>query len=98
MGSENSRKTDWMGYCGVNCFSCPDYREGKCLNCRKSTWPEGDACPPIACCQKRGIEFCGQCGEFPCQMMSEFYEESEGHREAYARMLQFRGEATDGSV
>lgn len=39
----------------------------------------------IACC---GID----CDAFPCADMAAFYEESEGHREAYRRMRALRGE------
>ena len=75
-----------IAYCGVDCAACPDYTEQNCPGCRESEWPDGDPCPPVACCQKREIDFCGQCADFPCEMMREFYEESESHREARARM------------
>ena len=75
-----------IAYCGVDCAVCPDFTQEKCPGCRESVWPEGDLCPPIACCARHGIELCGQCGEFPCQMMREFYEESDSHRAAYDRM------------
>ena len=75
-----------IAYCGVDCAACADYTEKKCPGCRKSEWPDGDPCPPVACCQKRGIEVCGQCADFPCEMMREFYEESDSHRAAGERM------------
>lgn len=75
-----------IGYCGVDCSVCTDFLEGKCPDCRSSIWPEGDPCAPIACCRNRGIEVCGECGDFPCRMMAEFYKESDSHREAFARM------------
>ena len=81
-----------MGFCGVDCGVCPDYLSGKCPDCRHSEWPDGDPCMPIVCCQKKGMQCCGQCDDFPCQDMAEFYEESEGHRAAYARMKALRGE------
>jgi len=80
-----------IGYCGVDCSKCPDLAEGKCPGCRQSTWSEGDACPPVACCMEKGISCCGECPTFPCQMMVEFYEESDSHSEAYQRMLGLRG-------
>ena len=75
-----------VGYCGADCSVCPDYLSGKCPDCRHSQWPDGDPCLPIACCAKKGIACCGQCGTFPCQDMADFYQESEGHRAAFARM------------
>jgi len=70
----------------VDCAVCPDYLSGKCPDCRNSQWPDGDPCPPIACCQEKGIACCGQCDVFPCESMAGFYEESEGHRAACVRM------------
>ena len=75
-----------VGYCGVDCAVCPDFLNGTCPDCRSSVWPEGDPCPPIACCREKGIEACGACGDFPCQRMAEFYEESDSHRAAFERM------------
>ena len=83
--------SELIAYCGVNCAACPDLAEKKCPGCRKSEWPEGDPCPPVACCTRRGIQVCGQCEAFPCQMMREFYEESDSHRAAYERMRSIRG-------
>ena len=78
--------------CGVDCAVCTDYLNKKCPGCRDSEWPDGDPCAPIACCRQRGIAFCGQCDEFPCRMMQEFYEESDSHRAACARMCRLRTE------
>lgn len=78
-----------IAYCGVNCAPCPDDASGKCPGCRNSEWG-GDPCMPVACCREKGIDFCGQCDGFACANMAEFYTESEGHREAYQRMLAMR--------
>ena len=75
-----------IAFCGVDCAACADYTEKKCPGCRQSVRPDGNPCPPVACCQKRGIGFCGQCADFPCPMMQEFYEESDSHRAAGERM------------
>ncbi len=83
---------DHIGYCGVDCADCPDYLSGKCPDCRRSEWPDGDPCMPIARCRRKGIESCGQCDVFPCGDMAGFYEESESHRAAYARMKALKGE------
>ena len=77
-----------LAYCGVDCAACPDHLSGKCPNCRNSQWPEGDPCAPAACCRKKEISSCGRCPDFPCPAMAAFYEESEGHRQALARMRQ----------
>ena len=72
---------DHIAFCGVDCAVCPDFLEKKCPDCRHSEWPDGDPCGT-----NRGICCCGACETFPCPMMAEFYEESESHRRAYARM------------
>ena len=87
MTRTDTAERDLIAYCGVDCAPCPDHTGGKCPGCRKTVWPEGDACMPVACCRKKGIDFCGECSEFPCGEMKDFYRESESHEEAYRRML-----------
>lgn len=79
-------KETHIAWCGVDCAACPDYLAGKCPDCRRTEWPEGDACPPVTCCREKGVRLCGACPQFPCRMMEEFYEESDSHREARRRM------------
>ena len=80
--------TNELGYCGVICSTCSDFISSACPGCRASVWPEGDACPPVACCWERGITVCGLCDDFPCSMMVDFYDESESHRRAGELMQQ----------
>lgn len=75
-----------IAFCGVDCAACTDYAENKCPSCRKTVWKDGDECMPVACCKKRGVSYCGECPVFPCPDMKDFYEESDGHREAFVRM------------
>ena len=84
------KELEHIGFCGVDCSACPDYAGGKCPDCRNSLWPEGDQCMPVVCCSQKDILCCGQCGVFPCGDMAGFYEESESHRAAYARMAALR--------
>ena len=79
-----------IGFCGVDCSACPDLQNGKCPGCRESVWPEGDACPPVACCGEKTISCCGLCPDFPCKMMRDFYGESDSHEEAFRRMRDLR--------
>lgn len=81
-------RIEQIGYCGVDCSVCTDFLDGKCLCCRKSTWSDGDECPPISCCKKKEVACCGECSKFPCEMMADFYKESESHCKAYERMKQ----------
>ena len=79
-----------IGFCGVDCSVCSDYISEKCPGCRQTEWPEGDACPPVSCCGERAIRFCGECGQFPCEMMKDFYRESESHEKAYRLMCTYQ--------
>ena len=83
-----------IAYCGVDCGACSEYLSQNCPDCRRSRWPDGDPCMPIACCESKGIRCCGQCDVVPCPDMAVFYEESESHRAAFARMNALRGTAS----
>ena len=43
--------------------------QGDCRGCRSGDckFPK---CGVLACCQAKGIDFCGQCDEFPCEKTS----------------------------
>ena len=77
---------DEIAYCGVNCSECDDYRNGICVSCRRTGWPEDGICMPVKCCMEKQIEFCGCCNSFPCESMAGFYQESDSHRKAYRQM------------
>ena len=85
---ETKKMTDIenLGYCGVDCSVCPDFTQGQCVSCRQTEWKEDNICMPVKCCRGKGISVCGQCGKFPCQDMTAFYEESDSHRQAGERM------------
>lgn len=53
-----------IGRCGFYCGSCPDFTQGKCPGCRETPHQN---CYTFDCVDRRGLEFCGQCGDFPCQ-------------------------------
>ena len=84
---------DLIAYCGVDCSVCTDYLEEKCPGCRQTEWTADDICLPVECCRKQGIEYCGQCPDFPCEAMRDFYEESDSHRLAF-ELMQKKAAAT----
>lgn len=53
-----------LGSCGFYCGACPTFLQGRCKGCRAGQ-AEGD-CFTRDCVQKKGLPFCGACGEFPC--------------------------------
>jgi hypothetical protein len=66
--------------CGILCGLC-HYREevgcNGCVNIEKPFW--GESCPVKDCCEGRGHEHCGECPEFPCELLNGFaYDKEQG--------------------
>ena len=66
--------------CGILCGQC-QYREqmgcAGCVNIDKPFW--ADACPVKACTEGKTHAHCGQCQNFPCQLLNQFaYDEKQG--------------------
>ena len=62
--------------CGVCCDSCGRKEEVRCrgcLNMEKTFW--GGVCGVKACCESKGLNHCGLCPEFPCQMCATMGQE-----------------------
>lgn len=57
--------------CGMNCGLCPRYHtEGKsrCPGCAGEGFSEvHPPCGILSCCQRKGMEYCFLCDEFPCK-------------------------------
>ena len=66
--------------CGILCGQF-QYREQMgcpgCVNIDKPFW--ADACPVKACTEGKTHAHCGQCQNFPCQLLNQFaYDETQG--------------------
>jgi len=66
--------------CGILCSEC-EYKEqincGGCVHITKPFW--GDSCPVKDCCEGKGLEHCGLCGDFPCDLLNQFaYDKEQG--------------------
>lgn len=57
-------RAELVGLCGFYCGSCPTYRGGRCPGCIDAH-ADGD-CFTHTCVRKRGLRFCGECEDFPC--------------------------------
>ena len=70
---------------GFDCAGCP--------NITKPCW--GDSCPVKDCCEGKGLEHCGLCGDFPCELLNSFaYDKEQG--DDGARIEQCRKWAAEG--
>ncbi len=66
--------------CGICCSECVFKKENKCngcINIEKPFW--ADSCPVKVCCEKKKIECCGMCNQFPCDLLTSFaYDKEQG--------------------
>lgn len=57
--------------CGLNCGLCPRYQmEGvsRCPGCSGAGFLKvHPTCGVLSCCQRKGLEYCHECGEYPCK-------------------------------
>ena len=58
---------DAVGKCGFYCPSCPSFTAGNCAGCMNGN-KDGD-CYTRDCVLCKGISFCGQCKDFPCDVI-----------------------------
>ena len=65
------RKYPLFSACGLNCGLCPRfYTEGssRCPGCAGEGFSDvHPSCGILSCCQRKGIEYCYECEEFPCK-------------------------------
>ncbi len=65
------KKYPSIGVCGLDCGLCPRlFTDGpsRCPGCDGIDFPlKHPSCSFVTCCvKKKGLEVCGECGEFPC--------------------------------
>lgn len=53
--------------CGVCCSQCNDNCEG-CMDISNPAWGQ---CDVKLCCEKKGLLYCGECVEFPCELYAD---------------------------
>lgn len=66
--------------CGIRCGQC-EYREqthcAGCVHIDRPFW--ADSCPVKSCCEKKQLEYCGCCADFPCELLEQFsYDKEQG--------------------
>ncbi len=59
--------------CGLKCSSCSFRQPCNCGGCIDTMGnPFHGKCPIADCCQKKGQEHCGECGNIPCEKLFEY--------------------------
>jgi len=66
-----------------------DIRCSGCKGDRKKHWSLD--CWILKCCvDKKGLEFCNQCADFPCEKLDQWAKESKGYEEALNRLKEMK--------
>ncbi len=61
-----------IGVCGIACEKCPKMTKGECPNGEAGCVPrENNLCKICTCGFKKGVRFCFECSEFPCELTRE---------------------------
>jgi hypothetical protein len=80
-----------LSFCGIYCGGCKNYKENmNCAGCRYEKQLVDD-CPTRSCAIKRGFLHCGECENFPCNDLNDFYKDGIPHHElALQNMLKIK--------
>ncbi len=75
-----SVKTKKESRCGICCSGCQFLNDNVCEGCTKIEKPFwGDSCPVKSCCEDKNLECCGECSDFPCDLLKSFaYDKEQG--------------------
>jgi len=87
--------TNLAAACGLFCGTC-EHLDTKCNGCGiqkgKPFWTPMmniDCCPLYNCCvNKKQLEHCGLCNEFPCEEFNQLRDPSLSDKEAQKALLQ----------
>lgn len=60
---------------GVCCSQCNNKEKWGCKGCLNMEKPTWGICEVKKCCELKNIRFCGECNEFPCEMLSNMGKE-----------------------
>lgn len=62
--------------CGVRCNICERKEQVNCKGCINMTAPFwGGECKVKSCCEEKALNHCGECKDFPCDMLSNMGKE-----------------------
>lgn len=57
--------------CGVCCNTCERKEKVNCKGCLEMQQPFwGGPCGVKSCCEEKKLDHCGECADFPCQMLA----------------------------
>jgi predicted metal-dependent phosphoesterase TrpH len=76
--------------CGLHCSDCGYQEKCGCGGCIETGGkPFHGECPIAVCCQGKGLTHCGECSDFPCELLTQYSCDPEhGDQPAGARIDQ----------
>ena len=81
--------------CGILCGGC-EFRESMgCKGCVNIREPFHGKCAVKSCCEEKDRAHCGQCPEFPCQLLNQYAYDPQ-HGDGGLRIEQCRKWKTEG--
>ena len=85
-----------LSYCGIYCGACTNFKKNmNCLGCRNEQSLVDD-CPTRDCAIGRGLLHCGECVEFPCKILNDFYHDGKpSHLSALDNMREIISRGAD---
>lgn len=67
------RQYETLSFCGIYCGGCKNYKENmNCMGCRYESELIKD-CPTRTCAIGKSLLYCGDCENFPCSELNDFY-------------------------
>ena len=61
--------------CGVCCSKCENKEKWGCKGCLNISKPVWGECEVKKCVESQGYSFCGECAQFPCDMLKNMGKE-----------------------
>ena len=62
--------------CGVLCNTCDRKAQVNCKGCINMSAPFwGGECKVKSCCEEKALNHCGECHDFPCDMLANMGKE-----------------------
>ena len=75
-------KYEKVAYCGIYCGDCKNFKQNyNCQGCRFEPNMVND-CPTRACAISKKLTHCGECEDFPCKLLKDFYEDGNPMHES----------------
>ncbi len=85
------KQNETLAFCGIYCAGCKNYLKN--MNCMGCRYEENlvDDCPTRSCAINKGLLYCGECSDYPCIVLKEFYEDGVcHHQQAFLNVLRIK--------